>query len=503
MATTEESQQARTTDLDDRPDDRQVAPGSQGTRSGDNAITRFFELEKHNVTVGSEIMAGLTTFLVMAYIAFVNPGILTTLPDSAGLRLDFGATVTATCWVASVLCILMGIYAKRPFAMAPGMGLNAVVMFQLVAGAGLTWAQAFGIIFLEGVIITALVLTNFRQAIMDAVPMNLKRAIAAGIGLFILYIGLNNGGIVAGNPVYATDPTVPPVGLGNFATPTILVTLFGLLLTVFLEVRKQKGAILWGILGATVFAVILNYLYIGTGAGAIFREGTAVIPSGVVATPTLPYFFLPDLTPFTTAPITSSLNTFSIMLSDFFDTMGTLVGVGLLAGFLNEKGQLPGVQKPLLVDSLGPVAGGLFGASSATTYIESGAGVSEGGRTGLVAVTVGILFLLVPFFTPIIAIVPAQATAPALILVGFFMLRTLKDVDWADMKEALPVLITMIAMPLTYSITNGIGFGFILFTAMMIFTGAVRKIHWLMWVATAAFVLYFMSGLIRSWVGVA
>ena len=458
----------------------------------ETGIARYFHFRERGTSLGTEVRAGITTFLVMAYIAFVNPGILTTLPDSAGLQLDFGATVTATCWVASILCILMGVYAKRPFAMAPGMGLNAVVMFQLVAGQGLTWAQAFGIIFLEGVIITALVLTNFRQAIMDAVPMNLKRAIAAGIGLFILYIGLINGGLVAGNPTYAQDPTVPPVALGNFATPTILVTLFGLLLTVFLEVRKQKGAILIGILGATVFAIVLNYIYIASGGGAIFREGTAVLPSAVVAAPVMPYFFLPDLSPFTTQPLTSSLNTFSIMLSDFFDTMGTLVGVGLLAGFLNEKGQLPGVQKPLLVDSVGPIAGGLFGASSATTYIESGAGVSEGGRTGLVAVTVGFLFLLVPFFTPIIAIVPAQATAPALILVGFFMLRTLKDVDWADLKEALPVLITMIAMPLTFSITNGIGAGFISYVLVKLAKGKGSEVHPVLYVIAAAFLLYFL-----------
>jgi adenine/guanine/hypoxanthine permease len=375
-------------------------------------------------------------------------------------------------------------------------------MFQLVAGQGLTWAQAFGIIFLEGVIITLLVLTKFREAIMDAVPMNLKRAIAAGIGLFILYIGLNNGGLVAGNPVYATDPTVPPVGLGNFATPTIMVTIFGLLLTVFLQVRKQKAAILIGILAATIFAIVLNYIYMATGSAAIFREGTGVIPSGIIALPALPYFFVPDLSPFGTQPITSSLSTFSIMLSDFFDTMGTLVGVGLLAGFLNEKGKLPDVQKPLLVDSVGPIAGGLFGASSATTYIESGAGVSAGGRTGLVAVTVGVLFLLVPFFTPLIAVVPAQATAPALIIVGFFMLAGLKDIDWGDFKVAFPVLITMIAMPLTYSITNGIGFGFVLFTAIMLFSGGARKVHWLMYAASAAFILYFMAGLIQGWIGV-
>jgi AGZA family xanthine/uracil permease-like MFS transporter len=480
-----------------------TADAERGTVAGsDNPIARYFELARYNVTIGSEIMAGLTTFLVMAYIAFVNPGILTTLPDSAGLQLEFPRVVTGTCWVASILCILMGIYAKRPFAMAPGMGLNAVVTFQLVAAQGLTWGQAFGIVILEGVIITGLVLTKFRQAIMDAVPMNLKRAIAAGIGLFILYIGLNNGGIVAGNPIYASDPTVPPVALGNFATPTILVTIFGLLLMAWLHVRGQKAAILIGILGATVFAIILNYLYIGAGSGAIFRPGTGVLPSGVVSTPAMPYFFLPDLTSFASQPITSTLSTFSIMLSDFFDTMGTLVGVGLLAGFLTTDGKLPQVEKPLLVDSLGPIVGGSLGASSATTYIESGAGVSQGGRTGLVAITVGVLFLLVPFLTPIIAVVPAQATAPALIMVGFFMLATLKDVDWGDFKEAFPVLITMIAMPLTYSITNGIGMGFILFTLIMLFAGKMGKIHPLMWLVSAAFVIYFMAGLIQNWIGV-
>ena len=467
-----------------------------------NPIARYFEFDKYNVTFGSEIMAGLTTFLVMAYIAFVNPGILTTAPDSAGLQLEFGRVVTGTCWVASILCILMGLYAKRPFAMAPGLGLNAVVMFQLVLGQGLTWAQAFGIVILEGIIITILVLTRFRQAIMDAVPMNLKRAIAAGIGLFILYIGLNNGGLVAGNPIYAADPTVPPVALGNFATPTILVTIFGLLLTAFLHVRGMKAAILIGILGATVFAVILNYIYIATGVGAIFNPGIAVLPSAIAQVPAMPYFFLPDLSSFTTQPINSTLATFSIMLSDFFDTMGTLVGVGLLAGFLTQDGKLPEVEKPLLVDSLGPIVGGSLGASSATTYIESGAGVSQGGRTGLVAITVGLLFLLVPIFTPIIGIVPAQATAAALIMVGFFMLSTIKDVDWGDFKEAFPVLITMIAMPLTYSITNGIGLGFILFTLIMAFSGKLSKIHPLMWVVSIAFVIYFMSPLIQSWIGV-
>jgi len=493
MATTAEPQRAPEAEAEVRPE-AEVKPES--------GLARYFGLAKYNVTVGSEVMAGITTFLVMAYIAFVNPGILSSVPDSTGFQLDKGATITATCWVASILCIVMGLYARRPFAMAPGMGLNAVVTFQLVAGQGLTWAQAFTVIVLEGVVITILVLTKFRQAIMDAVPINLKRAIAAGIGLFILYIGLNEGGLVAGNPIYAVDPTVPPVALGNFATPTILVTIFGLLLTIWLQVRKQKAAILIGILAATVFAIVLNYLYMAFGTGAIYGTGTAVMPAWPwVAVPTMPYLFGPDFGPFTTHPVTSTLTTFSIMLSDFFDTMGTLVGVGLLAGFLNDRGQLPEVEKPLLVDSIGPIVGGTLGASSATTYIESGAGVSAGGRTGIVAIVVGLIFLIVPFFTPIIGVVPIQATAPALIIVGFFMLASLREVDWHDFKEAFPVLITMIVMPLTYSITNGIGFGFILFTAIMLFTGAARKVHWLMYLVSAAFILYFATGLIQGWIG--
>ena len=473
--------------------------------AGGRTLSGYFELARYNVTVSSEVLAGLTTFLVMAYIAFVNPSILTSVADRSGFKLDFGATVTATCWVASFLCILMGVFARRPFALAPGMGLNAVVTYQLVAAQGLSWAQAMGLIVLEGIVITLLVLTRFRQAILDAVPMDLKRAIAAGIGLFILYIGLNEGGFVSGNAAFAQDPTAPPVALGNFASPTLLVAVFGVLLTVWLHVRKQKAALLLGIVGATLFAIVLNYLSIAIGSGGIYPEqlGWGRLPSAVVQVPAMPHFFGLDLSAFTThGPLTSALSTFSIMLSDFFDTMGTLVGIGLLAGFLNERGQLPQVERPLLVDSVGPIVGGAFGASSATTYIESGAGVAAGGRTGLVALTVGLLFLLVPIFTPLIAIVPPQATAPALILVGFFMLGALKDIDWANFRDAFPVLITMITMPLTYSITNGIGFGFILFTAMMLFTGRARQVHALMYFSSSAFLLYFLSAPLQTLLGV-
>lgn len=478
---------------------------SAGAVARETGLARYFEMARYNVTFGSEVMAGFTTFLVMAYIAFVNPGILSSVPDRTGFKLDFAATVTSTCWVASFLCILMGAFARRPFAMAPGMGLNAVVAYQFVAAQGLSWPQAMGIIVLEGVIITLLVLTKFRQAILDAVPMELKRAIAAGIGLFILYIGLNQAGLVSGNAAFAKDPTAPPVMLGNFGTLTVLVSVFGILLTAWLHVRNNRAALLVGILGATIFAIVLNYLSIGLGATALYAKETGVglLPSAFVQMPVMPHFFGFDLGAFTAkGPISTSLNTFSVMLSDFFDTMGTFVGVGLLAGFLTQQGKLPQVERPLLVDSVGPIVGGAFGASSATTYIESSAGVSAGGRTGIVAITVGVLFLLVPFFTPLIAIVPPQATAAALVIVGFFMLQALKDVDWGNFREAFPVLITMIAMPLTYSITNGIGFGFILFTTMMIFTGAARKVHWLMYASSLAFILYFLSEPIKAWLGV-
>ncbi|MDQ6692935.1 MAG: NCS2 family permease [Chloroflexota bacterium] len=482
-----------------------IAETEGSPRDTEGGFARYFELARYNVSIGSEVMAGFTTFLVMAYIAFVNPSILSSVPDRTGFKLDFGATVTATCWVASFMCILMGAFARRPFAMAPGMGLNAVVAYQLVAAQGLSWSQAMGIIVLEGIIITLLVLTKFRQAIMDAVPVELKRAIAAGIGLFILYIGLNQAGFVAGNAAFAKDPTAPPVALGNFGTLTVLVSVFGVLLTAWLHVRGNRAALLVGILGATIFAIALNYLSMALGYPALYSASTGVglLPSGIVQVPAMPRFFGLDLGAFTSkGPISSTLNTFSIMLSDFFDTMGTFVGVGLLAGFLTRDGKLPNVEKPLLVDSLGPVVGGAFGASSATTYIESGAGVSAGGRTGIVAITVGVLFLLMPFLTPLIAIVPPQATAAALIIVGFFMLQSLKDVDWSNFKVAFPVMITMIAMPLTYSITNGIGFGFVLFTALALFTGSARKVHWLMYLTSLAFILYFLTEPIKSWLGV-
>jgi len=457
----------------------------------------YFGLKRWKVTLRGEIMAGVSTFLVMSYIAFVNPSILTQVTDRAGLQLNFGEVLSATCWVAAALCIIMGVYARRPFAMAAGMGLNAFVAFSLVAAGGLLWGQAFGLVVLEGIIITLLVLTKFREAVMEAVPQALTRAIAAGIGLFLLFIGLNEGGIVAGNPIYAADPTVPPVQLGNFFTWTIIVTLVGLFTSLVLYKMGNRGALLIGIIAATIVAIILNAIY------NIYdpKLGWAVLPNNVVSAPAVPRFFGLDLGSFSGSPLSAALNTFALMLSDFFDTLGTFMGLALLAGFLTPRGKLPDPGKPLLVDSIGPILGGACGTSSTTTYIESGAGISAGGRTGITAITVGVLFALVPFFTPLVAIVPQQATAAALIVVGIVMFSALKDMEW-DFGTLAPVVLTVVLMPLTYSITNGIGAGFITYCLLALFSERRNKIHPLMWACAAAFVIYFAQGTIRAIFGV-
>ncbi|HET6260991.1 MAG TPA: NCS2 family permease, partial [Chloroflexia bacterium] len=269
--------------------------------------------------------------------------------------------------------------------------------------------------------------------------------------------------------------------------------------------RGNRGALLIGIVGATIFSMIVNYLSMALTGASIYpvERGWGLLPKGLFALPTLPYFFgLSVFDAFFQANwVTTILNTFALMLSDFFDTMGTLVGVSMLAGFLTKEGRLPGVEKPLLVDSVGPIVGGAFAASSATTYIESGGGVAAGGRTGFVAVVVGLLFFLVPFFTPLIAVVPPQATSAALIVVGFFMIETIRHVEWGNFRQAFPVLLTMIVMPLTYSITNGIGFGFILYTLIAMFTGGARKVHPLMYIVSASFVIYFLIGALELWLG--
>jgi adenine/guanine/hypoxanthine permease len=444
-------------------------------------------------SLATELRAGATTFMVMAYIIFVNPLVLgyTGVPGLEGKGLPFVPTLTVTCLTAGLLSIAMGLFTRYPFALAPGMGLNAVVAFDLVAGRGLTWPQAMTVVFLEGLVITVLVLTRFREALMDAVPLGLKRAISVGIGLFIAFIGFFTAGFVV-KP--SAGPL--PVGLGPLTGLPIVVFLIGFVLTAWLLARRVQGALLLGIIGTTVLAIILNGLVGGWKGFA--TPGAALIPSGIVQAPDFSTFGRLDFGLFAKLGVlTALLAIFSIMLSDFFDTMGTIIGVGGKGGFLDRQGRLPRANRVLLVDSVGAMFGGFANASSNTTYIESAAGVAEGARTGTAAIVVGVLFLLAMFFSPLAAVIPAQATAPALILVGFYMMTIVREIPWDDYEEAVPAFVTMMAMPYTWSITNGIGAGFITYAAIKLLNGKARQVHWMVYLASAAFLLYFALPLIE------
>ncbi len=462
-----------------------------------NVLERYFKFRQWDTSLKRDTLAGLTTFIVMAYIIFVNPNIL----GLGGTGLPFSAALTSTCLVAGVMTILMGLVTNRAFAIAPGMGLNAVVAFSLVAGQGLSFESAMGIIVLEGVAITILVLTGFREAIFKAIPLELKKAIVVGIGFFILFIGLVEGGLInteGGTPVGLVE-------LGSVPMVPLAVTVVGLMATIVMLAMRWRAAILLGIIVATAVGVVLNYAW---GKEAGFIPGTAVIPDSVFAAPDFSLVGAFDFGAFAKLGVTAAvLWIFSIMLSDFFDTMGTLVGVGGEAGYLDEKGNLPRVNRPLLVDSLAAVAGGAVSASSATTYIESGAGVGVGGRTGWVAVVTGVLFLMAMFFSPVAAIVPGQATAAALIVVGYLMMATLTkaesqiddegiecaaSINFGNLAFGLPAVLIMTIMPLTYSITNGIGAGFIAYVLIRLVQGRARDVSPLLWVSATAFVLYFV-----------
>jgi len=466
----------------------------------------FFKFKERGTNLQTEILAGVTTFLTMAYIIFVNPGIL----SAAGV--PFAGAATATALGAGLMCLAMGFISNRPLALASGMGLNAVVTFSVIGfqQANVPWQVGMSVIFVEGLIIFVLVLTGLREAIMNAIPLDLKRAIGVGIGLFITLLGLIEGGIITPNAA-----TV--VSLGDFSKPYVWVTLIGLFSILAFMALKVKGDILWGILVATGAALLLN---------------VTNLPTGIVANPDFSTFFAPFqqvegglavLQIFTPALLFA---VFAIMLTDFFDTMGTVLSVGEQAGFADAEGKVPGVRNILLVDSAAASVGGLFGASSITTYIESAAGVAEGGRTGLTAIITGVLFAIAAFFSPVVQMigggypvpnaerfgsfagsgftVPADVpvpsftafpiTAGALIIVGFLMIRGVAEIPWDNLEEAFPAYLTIVGIPLTYNISWGIGLGFISYVMIKIFHGKVAEIHPLMWVASLAFLAAFLQG---------
>jgi AGZA family xanthine/uracil permease-like MFS transporter len=386
--------------------------------------------------------------------------------------------------VAALATAAMGLVTNYPLAVASGMGLNAVVAFQLIAAQGLPWPAAMGVIFWEGVVITVLVLAGVREAVLNAIPLALKRAISVGIGLFILFIGLVNGGLVRpGQGI--------PVTLGALTTPKVAVAAAGLLLTLLLLARGARAALLLGVVGTTCLAIIVNALR----GGAVWTTpGVAVMPASFVAPPdfstlgagiNVEVFVRLGL-------LGAALAIFSIMLSDFFDTMGTVIGIGAEAGWLDKHGRLPRMNRVLVVDSLAAAAGGAASASSATTYIESAAGVAAGGRTGLTSVVVALCFALALFIAPLAGVVPPEATAPALIVVGYLMCALVREIPFTDLEEGFPALLTMTLMPFSYSITNGIGAGFVTYVAIKLCRGRAGAVHPLMYAAAFAFVLYFL-----------
>ena len=434
----------------------------------------YFKLTERGTTVGTEVRAGLTTFMVMSYIIFVNPSIL----SAAGL--DLAAVAAGTALVAGVLSIAMGLVANYPIALAAGLGINGAVAFGLILSQGLTPAGAMGVIVLEGLVVTLLVLVGLREAVMNAVPLALKRAIGVGIGLFILFIGLVDAELI----VNAPDASGPvPVQFIFPNTPALGVFLFGLLITIILFVRRIPGALILSIIITTIVALITQV--------QPFPEQLAITPNFG----TLGQFDLGNV--FVTLGVLAALLTiFSFMLTDFFDTMGTATGIVEQAGLTDERGRVPGIGRLLLVDSLGAAAGGAAGISSNTSYIESAAGVAEGGRTGLTAVVVGILFLLAIFLSPLATVVPFVATGPVLVVVGYLMATLIRDINFVDVEEGIPALLTLILMPLTFSITIGIGAGFITYVVIKAALGKFGEIHPLMWLVALAFVVYFAQALI-------
>jgi adenine/guanine/hypoxanthine permease len=460
--------------------------------SDPGGLDGFFKISQRGSTLRTELLAGLATWLTMAYILFLNPAILGSVKDVNGQSLGFAPVLTVTALAAGVMTIAMGLYANYPFAIAAGLGLNAFVTFTLVATLGLTWEQAMGVIVIEGLVISVLVLTGLRSAILDAIPMDLKRAIGIGIGLFLAIIGLHNGGIV----ILGNDAT-PVVIASHLATLRVLTFVVGLAITSALVARKTKGALLIGILLTTLFAMVMNIAWGDKAIWDAVGPGVAQLPSKVLSTPDFSLIGNFNFGVFQALGLATAFAAIvAVMLSDFFDTMGTAVGLAEEAGLLDEEGKLPGMKRVLFVDGLAAAVGGAMSASSNTTYIESAAGIGEGARTGLASIVVGALFLLAVFFSPIAGIIPPEATAPVLVIVGYFMMQGVTAIDWRDPGLGIPALLTIVMMPFTYSITNGVGAGFLSYTVIKVLQGKWREVHPLMYLVAAIFAWYFFHGLL-------
>ena len=464
-------------------------------------VDSFFSITERGSNFAREVRGGLVTFVAMAYIVILNPIILSGSPDVAGETLGFSQVAAVTALTSGVMTILFGLISRLPFAFAAGLGINSFLAVSVVGQ--VTWPEAMGLVVINGLIIVVLSATNLRRLIFDAVPIQLKIAITVGIGLFIAFIGLVDAGFVT-----ATGINAPPVGLGlngSIATLPTLVFVFTLLLTGVLVARKVKGALLIGILASTVVAVIVE-AFAKLGSGAENSGGWSL------SVPTLPteVFSVPDLSLIGAfsfgsferiGALAALMLVFTLVFTNFFDAMGTMTGLSKEAGLADEKGNFPRLKSALIVEGVGAVAGGATSGSSNTVFIESGAGIGEGARTGLANMVTGVLFLLAMFLTPLTTIVPSEVAGAILVIVGAMMMAQIRDIDWSEFAVSLPVFLTVIVMPLTYSIANGIGAGFIAWVVLRSLSGKVREISPLLWVVAFGFAIYFVRGPLEALIG--
>ena len=487
-----------------------TAPGdtnvASSPRTPKNGFDRFFEISARESSVGREVRGGFATFFTMAYIVVLNPLILGAGVDALGGKLPIAALAAGTALVAGLMTILMGVVARFPLALAAGLGVNALVAYEIAPE--MTWADAMGLVVIEGVLIAVLVLTGLRTAVFRAVPTQLKTGIGVGIGLFLMIIGLVDAGFVRRIPD-AANTTVPvELGIGGkLISWPALVFVAGLLIALILFVRRVRGAILIGILATTVLAIIVEAI---AKVGPSFVDGRPNPKGWSLNVPTLPdqVVGLPDLSLIGKFNLFDSWSRagwlvvvmfiFTLMITDFFDTMGTMVAVGQEGGLLDSEGMPPRTREILLVDSVAAAAGGVASVSSNTSYIESASGVAEGARTGVANLVTGGMFLLAMFLAPLVTIVPFEAASTALVLVGFLMMSAVRQIDWTDYEIAIPAFLAITLMPFTYSISNGIGAGVISYVVIKLAVGKAREVHPLLYGVAVLFVLYFLRGPLES-----
>ncbi|MFJ8399792.1 NCS2 family permease [Streptomyces microflavus] len=481
------------------PPDGPTAPKAPTSAPG-SAVDRYFAITARGSTFAREIRGGFATFFTMAYILVLNPIILGSAEDKFGAQLSGPQLVTATALVAAVMTVIMGVGGNLPLALAAGLGLNAVVAYQIAPL--MSWPDAMGLIVLEGLLICVLVVTGLREAVMHAIPPALKQAISVGIGLFIAFIGFVDAGFATRIPGETGSVPVQLGATGHLSGWPVLVFCLGVLLTVALLARKVRGALLISIVAMTVVAIVINE--IADIAPAAWGLTVPAVPGDIVAAPD--FGLLGAFSLFgafqQVGIVTIVLLVFTLILSDFFDTMGTVVGVSSEAGLLDENGKVPNLGRVLLIDGAAAVAGGAASASSSTSYIESAAGVGEGARTGFASLVTGGLFAVALFLTPLATVVPAQAAAPALVAVGFLLMAQVRHIDWERYEIAIPAFLTIAVMPFTYSITNGIGAGFLAYVVIQTALGRARRVHWLLWASSALFALYFAIDPVEQLLGV-